>query len=197
MTTLLIIGGFMLALIITLLVLMFTIKFDETHTANRESWHLKLFNILRFSDDYDRPKTICQYFWLYIQYIISLPFTLPIVLFGAIFYKLRDAVMSVYLLSMLFWGVILFSFAIGGIIFDKGDAGWSLSPWLATLIGFGITALILVTLIGIILFIGWLQDILHDYKYRNYDITKAQQKSMLTSRFKAWKEKNCPVINWK
>lgn len=58
MTTLLIIGGFMLALIITLLVLMFTIKFDETHTASHESWHLKLFNILRFSDDYDRPKTI-------------------------------------------------------------------------------------------------------------------------------------------
>lgn len=204
MTTLFIIGGVLVALIAVLLISMFSIKFDETHTSSTESWHVKLYRALswKYPDlDYENewaglPKTICNYFWSYLLYIVSIPLTIIPVVIGVFIKRSFKEGTPIYGLSLIINFIFLISFGIGFAIFDQGDT-WIIHWAYAWLVGFGIALVIVAIFIGIIHLADYIDQKKRERNFRKYGYEgKPKKKSMIKMRFKAWKEKNCPIINW-
>jgi amino acid transporter len=190
MTTLFIIGGMLLIIMIVLFIFMLSIKFDQEHNASKDSVHYKLFNILRFGGKHDhRPKTICAYYWKYVQYIVSIPLTLPLVLFGVFFKKKRDTNL-LYTVSFIILVFTTFGSMIGHATFIDGIENPIMPIWLACLTGTGILIFLLAMAAGIMVGTSI-------YLERRKPIFKEKKDSMIKVRIKAWKEKNCPMINWK
>lgn len=197
MTALFIIGGVFLTLIIGLLILMFTIKFDDEHGAKIDSWHLKLYKILSWNYlTYDRPKTICMYYWSYILYIVTIPYTLVTVLIGLLCGKSFKNDAPIFGFSLFVNLLLLLSHVISRLVFES-DGVWSIHWLWAWLIGLAIMAVVVGLTIGIIYIAEVIDNkrIEHNFKKYGY-MSKPKKTSIIKLRLKAWKEKNCPIINW-
>ena len=137
MTTLFIIGGIALLLVATILILMFTIKFDSDHNASMLSWHYRLFNVLRCADSDDinnQPTNICSYFWKYVQYVISLPLTILTVLLG-IFIKAIKGTDKLYGVSIVFYFWIILGILVGDLLFIPAEGPAMFTFFVASLLG--------------------------------------------------------------
>ena len=192
MTTLFIIGGSLLLIMIALFVFMLTIKFDKDHNASKDSFHYKVFNTLRFGDDYEvLPPTICLYYWQYVKYIVLIPLTLPIVLIGSVFKKLKDTT-NLSGFTAAFWVTIILGCGWGNLIFINNVDEPSVSVFMACILGL----LILITAFALILLIIYGIVCLVEYIKSKRTTPVAKEESLVKKRFKAWKDKNCPMINW-
>ena len=189
MTTLIIIGSILLTIMVTLFIFVLSIKFDPDHNALTSSFHYKLFNILRCANDEDvPPKTICIYYWKYVQYIISLPLTMFLIIIN-LFIKLKNRVGTniLYPLSILTWLPIALIMAFGKVWYLEENVS------ILKIVIAGITSLILLGLLGTLLYFI-IESVRKISTRKRY---KPKTNPMLKLRFKAWKEKNCPIINWK
>lgn len=172
------------------LITVFSIKVSDDHKASKNSWHYNLYEFISFSgtgwDKVSTPITVCQYFWLMIIKLFLLPLTMPVLLMGVIWKKLRTP--SLFVLAVIvFWLVQAFIILAGTAATNSFDGGFSfLKVYFAGTIILMLTSFA-VTLLWII--INYIED-------KRENSIKKKRKFLLVSMFKAWKEKNCPYINW-
>lgn len=179
MTTLLIVATVAGLLILTVLVLVFSIKFSADHSAPEKSWHLKLFRAITFEhEDYRLPSNICVYFWRYVLHILFIPWNILMILYGVLYPKQRDESGVMWTISTIKWFLLLLSFGIGSAFRD----GLEFHFWKS--IGIGLAVLSSAALLIIIIF-----GLLHL-------INKAPKDTLLTTKISSWKDRNCPMINW-
>jgi len=187
-------------LIVAALILNFSIKFDENHNASFDSWHFKLYALLRFENKYytNKPKTICLYFWNFLFYILIIPVTLPMIIIGFVAPKIRfedgsnkGAIIAGGIFS---WIAILLSFVAGiGILgYEDLKEFTPLQIFLSIITGIAAISSVL-TIVGLSIY--GITEYDSYIKIKNYN-RPSKPDSMLKLRYKAWKNKNCPMINW-
>lgn len=193
MTTLIIIGSILALIIVSLLIFMFTIKFDEQHNATSNALHAKIYNFLSATGEL--PNNICGYFWNYLLVILTLPFTFPIIIWDKIKpLKLSDNGATIAL-SYIFWMIVIFgSSAIYGLV-------TGLITILKALVFLAITIGVVIVVVAIVIGIAWLCDLYVESKYYKPKEPKIKPKkqskeSLLLKRLKDWKNRNCSIINW-
>lgn len=168
------------------------------------------------------PNNLCDYFWAVVLAIICIPFTYPILIINAflwpIYYDIdRKKYCCNYERLRAYFGLIMnILFVLAGIFLCKevyGRETLSYIPfWKIYLngIGFalGIASVFLGFVFGLYLISKILDPILGSKKNKEYwdklDERKKQRQSqkersfryLIKKQFKAWKEKNCPIIEW-
>ena len=182
------------ALFAALLVVIFTItmsiKIDSSHEVSKQSWHVKLYKVITAFDESleNMPKTVCSYFWTYVIAILILPIAFPGIIInlitsrGSRLYYL-DRLASI-IVSFLFFVIIALSYQIGVTIDNDSPI------WLAILVGFAFLLVSVGIIVGLVLIV-----IISSRKGIN--IPKSKSNSLMMSRFKAWKDKNCPIVRYK
>lgn len=143
------------------------------------------------------PRTICQYYWKFVWNLILLPLTIPILLIGTVFKTIRGDALRAK--TVLFWAYNIVSFISGFLFYNEDpEIPYNQSFFITWLVGFGIWTAIMLTIILIVLIALKISD-------RNQDKRRARlqgrlpmnKTSIIVLQFKAWKEKNCPLINWR
>lgn len=200
-TILTIIAVVALLLSIATLIAVFGIKFDANHVGYKNSWHYKMYEFLSFSGMHYKavrtPLTICTYYWNVIMKIWIFPLTLPILLFGLIVPKYKDAD-NLKLLTTTFWSYNILSIMWGWIFYSESGVEFT-TPWyLVWLVGLGIFTAFLLFWILIVATCNAIKEYRNkkqnarlNYKYSD------KGKSILLLRIKSWKDKNCPMIHWR
>jgi len=191
-----ILAGIILLISAAVLITVFSIKFDANHIAYESSWHWRLYKFLSFSGDKwnqsNKPFTICEYYWSFILRIVVLPLTLPILLLGSVFKKMRGP-RELRGFTIIFWLYLFVSFTIGMSIYIEEDGLLYVELWRVILVGTGIlTAITCFIAIVVFSIIGTLEMI----RNRDRKYSKPKTRSIVYLKFKSWKDKNCPMIHW-
>lgn len=158
------------------------IKIDNSHTVSETSWHVRLFKILTTFDNGSEwlPKTICSYFWKYVIAIMTMPLILPSIIIN-LFLKSKMGRALGILISVVGYVLIAGSIGIGINAFEIK------SLWLAFLVGLLTIAVIAALTTGLAYLLEYI------FKKSSKNINR---KPLIVSRFKSWKEKNCPIIKY-
>jgi len=197
MTFLFIYGGLIALLMLSLLAVTFIIKFDKEHNASYNSWHYKLYCYLTF-DDKAYPGNICLYYWKYVLHILLLIFTCPIIIYG-IFWPKQRKPRNLWWTTIIFWVELFFIMIIGGTLIQDFNL-YIFNIYILDIFLIGTIFWIgMLLAAGLILFSIWgISELIKHYKSKRLTtLYKEKETSLIILRFKSWKDKNCPIINWK
>lgn len=147
-----------------------------------------------YLDTYRRPlpNNLCSYFWKVVFALLILPITcIPLKLWPR--ENNYDPLICYFCLGCLFY-VIMGMAGLGGWAFVLKTGlpqPFLFFPWLVSLVLTGIA-------FGIIFLVAIIAGLLCQIKdvLSNKEEPKEKELSLILLKIKAWKEKNCPIINW-
>jgi len=186
MEILITIGGAYLLAIVAMFITTLLIKFDEEHSASKNSWHAKLFMLFYWNSTL--PKTICSYFQLWVIIIFIWPILLPNFILNLIKRKMIFDTNNSVIVFLLYLYIIMSILA--GALYIPKEGNYLL---LYFIYGFLTSTGSIVISAGLIFGIKSIDDY---YKEKRYNIKRTGGKPMLITRIKSWKDRNCPYINW-
>ena len=181
MVFLIILGSIFLLSILSIFIVTINIKIDEHHIVNSDSWHGRLYRFI--SNDSDLPNTVCSYFWKYVIYLLILPINIITTLFNKYISKYKSLYAPLITLDILFWLIVLLSYAIGDSIFDSNIFVKIVGGFLFI----GVTTAIVISIMLSVIFIN--------KKFKHKSVSNNKE-SLLKKRYKSFKEKHCPIIKW-
>lgn len=166
----------------------------EPHLKGK-SWHAKLYlnSTEGVKRETDLPDNFCPYFWRLFWYIITLPFTCVGLLFISNDYDKYWLVNGVATIGSF---VVMISCWVFGVI----TTGWLISvSWWAVIphiiIGFLWLILAFLILETILFLWNWCWRWIPKNEYKHED-TEKKESSLIWVKWKAFKEKRCPMIHW-
>ena len=177
------------ALLVVIFAITMSIKVDSSHEVSEQSWHVKLYKVITAFDELseDMPKTVCSYFWNYVIAILLLPIAFPGIIINLITSRVAQFSLGrplYVIVSVVFFAIIALSYQIGVTIGNDSPI------WLAILVGFAFLLVLMGIIVGLVL-------IVTISSRKEIHIFKSKPNSLIMSRFKAWKDKNCPIIKYK
>lgn len=151
---------------------------------SKQSWHYRYMKWV-FGDDNEIPTNLCTYFWLTVLFVA----TCPLILLGKGIGRLYDNAPPAYKIRPLIDSILGFCLvlAIVGLIYTIVLNFWVF----LTLVG--LVTVVIGSLIGITISITKLHDKIQDHRFPH----RKKQKNLVIARFKAWKDKNCPLLKFK
>ena len=201
MNILIIIAAIYGVLILTVFIISLAIKFDETHIVKYSSWHVKLFQILACRDASWLPNNVCSYFQQYALSILFIPLDIWLILYSIIMFKKRDEyyirhdkLLPLFFLSTIMWIGLLLFYMVGYSVLHEANIMFEFNS--TGLIALGVGIGIVCTIFGILALIIYLANKLNK-KLLGVTLKSPFKNSLLISKFKAWKKRNCPRINYK
>lgn len=159
---------------------------------NPKSWHSQLYTL--YTDN--RPGiNFCNYFWAIILFTIAVPITLPILIWNKFVnryippYIVLPLVVLISLFTRDYGNHMAMDFTFLNVVtlFLKG--------YYALFIGLIVVCAVL---IGIAFIVSYATMKYSEYQRRKNPegIEKESKPNMIITWFKAFKEKNCPIIDW-
>jgi len=153
---------------------------------NKNSWHRQTYNALYTSE---APDNLCPYFWKVVWAII----TMPAWCIMSKIHKRADATEKIWIGGFLTFLAFVISIASSTVVCDLfggliGDSSW--------VYYFSPIIIILLIALFIAFFIGFVVlSVTIEEKWKDRETKEST--SLLGAKFKSWKDKNCPKINWK
>lgn len=148
---------------------------------NKNKWHAKLYRA--FWKTKDMPNNLCNYFW---ELVFALVFTIPAWQVYIPLFK-KEPKKDVFKLTTLFTILNGFMFIIGGVFTGKKAEVVFYYP-----IGLIAICLIGSVIIGFILALEKVGDYFGNLKHRQVQ----SKPSLLKTRWRDFKEKNCTLLDW-
>lgn len=147
-----------------------------------KSWHAWLFKSTYGKEDYELPKSICDYFWLLLlAIIIAIPSYIG---------HIHNAFSKNKFPAWIFSVVTLFSFLLPFGIYDEQAETFGLFKLHFIGLGFILGIIVALCILGLIA-AGF------DYLINKYRNKTENVKNPLVEGFNSFKEKYCKKINWK